>query len=187
MKVPSRRECFKILKEIEVPQNIIDHSIAVNRVAMFLADKLESAGVSIDKKAVDRASLLHDMMKYESLIHRGKHGDMAFMFLRRRGYPGLGMLVKKHAIPPVYDEKLKLRTWEEKVIYYSDKRVVRHKVVNLSDKITYLKKKHGSDKARLKKIKNSEPLMRKIEKEIFDKIGMKPQELLKLDEERRKK
>lgn len=181
MKVPSRADCFKILKELEVPQNIVDHSIIVNRVAVFLADKLESSGVRVDKKAVDRASILHDMAKYESILHGGRHGNMAFEILRRKGYPGLGLLVKKHAISSVQDEKLKLRTWEEKVVYYSDKRAMRHKVVNLSERVAYLKKKCGANKRHLKKIEGAVSLMKKIEKEIFEKIRMKPQDLLKLN------
>ena len=55
--LPSRDECYSILKEFEVPDGVMGHTELVNKIAVFLAKKLKQAGVDINVELVDRASL----------------------------------------------------------------------------------------------------------------------------------
>ena len=44
MRFPTREQCLRWYKELGTPQNIIDHVIAVNKVAVFLCKKLKEKG-----------------------------------------------------------------------------------------------------------------------------------------------
>ena len=79
------------------------------------------------------------------------------------------------------DEKEKPDTWEEKLLYYADKRVMHDKIVPLKERLAEGHKRnayqHGS--AEQSKINTSkvDPLIYEMEKEIFEKIGLDPLEV----------
>jgi len=161
MKLPTKRECFDLLKEYRLPQNVIAHSKAVNALSVFLAERLRNSGVKIDVDLVDRASLLHDLDKIITLGKKS-HGFETEKILKGMGYPELGRTAKKHKFSFVKG----LDSWEEKVINYADKRCLEDKIVSLKERFAYLKKKYGiADRG-------SERLYYQIEKEIFSIIGI---------------
>ena len=94
MDIPSRKECFSLLDEYKVPQNVRDHTDLVNRIAVFLATKLKDAGVDIDVDVVDRASLVHDLDKMQTL-ETGNHGEITEKILAERGYITVDTTPKK--------------------------------------------------------------------------------------------
>jgi putative nucleotidyltransferase with HDIG domain len=59
--LPTRQDCFNIIKEYHVPSHILGHSLAVAQLAVFLAERLKEKGVTVDVEQVDRACLLHDI------------------------------------------------------------------------------------------------------------------------------
>lgn len=62
-KLPTRKECFDIIKEYRLPLHILKHSLAVAKLAVFLAERLKEKGVTVNVELVDRACLLHDILK----------------------------------------------------------------------------------------------------------------------------
>jgi len=170
MKLPSREKCFAYLKEYKLPQKVILHSLKVNLIAVFLARRLREKGVRIDVSAVDRASLLHDLDKIKTLKSH-EHGIITEEILRKKGFSSLGRLAKFHR----FDYVLKLKTWEEKIINYADKRCVEYKIVTLKQRFAYLDKKYKIHKR--KKSDLAKKLFFKVEKEIFSKIKLKPEKL----------
>jgi len=61
--LPTRQECFNIMKKYHVPSHILDHSQSVAKLAVFLAKKLNENGIIVDVALVERACLLHDMVR----------------------------------------------------------------------------------------------------------------------------
>jgi len=61
--LPTREECFDIIREYHVPSNILSYSLAVAKLAVFLAKKLKERGVTVNVYQVDRACLLHDIVR----------------------------------------------------------------------------------------------------------------------------
>lgn len=174
IKIPKKEECFKLLKKYKTPPNIIKHSIIVNKISNYLAKKLRAVGEDVNLKLVDRASLLHDIGKYES-IKRGKekdHCDLAEKILKKEGYPEIGKIVKMHKL----DRANKLKRWEEKIIYYADKRVMHRKIVNVRERYEDLMKRYKISKEKAFPI---EPIL-KIEKEIFSRINESPDVIKKV-------
>jgi len=170
MKLPSREKCFVYIKEYKLPENIVKHSRKVNQISVFLARRLNERGVKIDVSAVDRASLLHDLDKIKTLKSH-KHGIITEEILVKKGFSSLGRLAKFHR----FDYVVKLKTWEEKVINYSDKRCVEDKIVTLKQRFAYLDKKYKIHKR--KKSDLAKKVFLKLEREIFNKIKLNPNKL----------
>ncbi|MBS7655200.1 HD domain-containing protein [Candidatus Bathyarchaeota archaeon] len=171
IKLPSRKKCFNLMKKYNVPENILRHSLTVNKFANQLANSLIAKGELINKILVDRASLLHDIGKFKALSKGGFHEEEGYKILKKEGLNEIANIVKKHSLFSVLSENETPVTWEEKIVFYADKRVNEDKIVTLEKRINYLKKRYGKNKKILKRIKAAEPLIYQIEKELFDKIN----------------
>ena len=170
MKIPTTEECKKLWDEFNMPENIRQHTLQVNRLAMLLAKKLKQAGVDIDLELVNAASLLHDLDKAVTLDDLTEHGSKSERWLAEREHKKVGAVVRKHILEHLHEAKDV--TWEDKVVNYSDKRVVHNNVVSLKQRFEYLKKRYGSYHQEW-----HEKKLFAIEKEIFDKIDMNPEDL----------
>jgi putative nucleotidyltransferase with HDIG domain len=184
-----------MLKEHRVPSHIVAHSLAVAKLAVFLAERLKEKGVPVDVALVDRACLLHDIFRIcdfeqltngrfkQKIIQKSEpkwqrlksHEDAAYDLLKGK-YPVLALTVKKHRYSALLDEKERPTTWEEKLVYYADKRVMHDKIVPLKQR---LEEAHKRNAPRPKAQGGINPtkidrLIYKLEKEIFDKIGLDP-------------
>jgi putative nucleotidyltransferase with HDIG domain len=177
MKLPSREECFKFLEKYEVPENILEHSKMVNKVADYVAKKLKEVGAKIDLDVVDRATLLHDIGKYieikeAKLPKVDNHHIIGEEILAKEGYPELGKVVRRHSLK----EMKNITTWEEKVVKYSDLRVKHAELVSTRHRLDDLNIRYDvPDNERVDELK-----VFALEKEIFDKIKENPDILRKV-------
>jgi len=201
--LPTRKECLAIIKEHHVPPHIVKHSLAVAKLAVFLAQQLKEKGIAMDVDLVDKACLLHDIVricnikeldysrfeqpvtaedkaKWQQLRARYEgvpHEYAAYDILKDK-YPALALTIKKHRYIGVLDEKEKPNTWEEKLVYYADMRVMHDKIVPLEERLNEAHRRnvhfYKTDTQRLSTIAKVDPLIYRLEKEIFDKIGLSP-------------
>jgi putative nucleotidyltransferase with HDIG domain len=167
--LPSREQCLKLLEKYGVPEHIVGHSIAVEKVALFLAKKLVEAGKQVDIELVSRASLLHDIDKIRTLETGAGHGILSKQILEEESLPELGLIAFKHHLSHVLKER-PFENWEEKLVYYADKRVTHDKVVSLDERFEYLLKRYGEKKEVFHKISACKPKVKQLEEEIFSKI-----------------
>jgi len=204
--LPTRRQCFNIIKEYNVPAHILKHSLAVAKLAVFLAERLKEKGADVDIDLVDRACLLHDIVRvcdfkeldydrFEYAIteqdkakwkqirekYRGiGHEDAAYEILRGK-YPVLALTIKKHRYMAMLDEKTRPNSWEEKLVYYADKRVMHSKIVPLRERLKEGHKRnahlHGSKAQSKINTAKVDPLIYRLEEEIFDRAGLNPLEV----------
>jgi hypothetical protein len=195
-----------LLAEYHVPPHMVNHSRAVAKLAVFLAHRLNEKGAAIDVTLLERAGLLHDMMrvfdfpesdyqrfelnlpaekkaKWRRLHAKYKtmnHEDAAYDVLKER-YPVLALTVKRHRYMAMLDENNRPETREEKLLYYADMRVMHEKIVPLKQRLAEGHKRnihmHGS--AAQSKINTAkvDPMIEEMEKEIFEKIGLDPLEV----------
>jgi uncharacterized protein len=204
--LPTRQQCFELMQELHVPLHIKKHSIAVTKFGVFLASKLEEKGVLVDVDLVDRACLLHDILRicdlresdYRKLAEAAteqdraqwqslrteykavRHEEAAYEFLKQE-YPELALTIKKHRYMALLDEKEGPATWEEKLVYYADKRVMADRIVPLQTRLAEAHKRniylHGSKTQSRINTAKVDPLIFELEKEIFDRIGLDPIEV----------
>lgn len=165
IKLPTAQECVHLINvTYKVPINIVNHSIKVNAVAVFLAEELKKKGLDINVALVDKASILHDMLKIVELhdlkqvftppgqnkeITVSKKDWMAWLELKKR-YAGMSHEeAAAHVLKERYPELAEvirkhgyhdqsgdkeLATWEEKIVNYADKRVTHIAIVSLKER-----------------------------------------------------
>jgi len=201
--LPTHKECLAIIKEYHVPPHIAKHSLAAAKLAVFLAQRLKEKGIAIDVDLVDRACLLHDIVRicnikeldysrfeqpvtaedkakwrllrarYEGIPH-----EYAAYDILKDKFPILALTIKKHRYIGILNEKEKPNTWEEKLVYYADMRVMHDKIVPLEERLTEAHKRnvhfYKTEAQRLSTIAKVDPLIYRLEKEIFDEIGLSP-------------
>ena len=161
--VPSEGECYKLLKENSVPENIVRHSERVKEIAMEIAEKLKESGVKVNLALVKAGALLHDIDKFETAKGNGAHGKPGYKMMREKGCYAVADIVRKHLVEMVSE----LASAEEKIVYYADKRVIDDRIVTLKESLDFIKEKYGSrDKKLMGKIIESEPLMLELEREL---------------------
>ncbi len=138
--IPDEEDCLKILKKNNVPQNIVKHSLKVKELALQIADALERRGIKVNKKLIIAASLLHDLDKIETLDKPLMHGKLAAKKLKALGMHSIADIVAVHVPQAILEGKLK--TLEQKIVFYADKRVNNDKIVTLDERLRYAKERY---------------------------------------------
>jgi len=195
-----------IIEEHHVPLHILKHSLGAAKLAVFLAQRLKEKGIAVDVDLVDRACLLHDIVRVcdfkESDYSRFKHPvteqdkakwkqlrtkykeipheDVAYELLKEK-YPVLAQTIKKHRYTALLNENERPNTWEEKLVYYADKRVMHDRIVPLKERLQEAHKRNvplRSTEAQSQiKTAKVDRLIFELEEEIFSKIGLNPLEV----------
>jgi putative nucleotidyltransferase with HDIG domain len=176
MKYPDREQCVEYYRELGTPDNIIAHAITVNKVAVFLAVKLKEKGIKINLKLVDAASLLHDLDKWLCLNDKSiEHGFETEKILRKKGFPEVGYYARQHRSDLITEG---LKTWEEKIIAYADRRVIHDKIGTIKERFDYLNVRYPTKNPEKRKMHLR--LTYDLEREIFSKLDIEPEDIIKL-------
>ncbi|RKY12620.1 MAG: hypothetical protein DRP65_00755 [Planctomycetota bacterium] len=206
LNLPTQAECFELIKQYHVPLHIVKHCQIVSRLGVFLAQKLKEKGIKVNVDQVDRACLLHDIARicdikesdYGSFTrnvseedkakwnqirqkyYKLGHEDAAYEILKEK-YPILALIIKKHRYMTMLSETKRPKSWEEKLVYYADMRVMHDKIVSLKVR---LEDGHKRNTRRYETNSNNnvnrnkvDSLIYQLEKEIFEKIGLEPTEI----------
>jgi putative nucleotidyltransferase with HDIG domain len=156
-------------------KNIIDHSIVVTKVALYVAMELKKKGQRIDLGLVEAASLLHDLTKSECLKTKEDHARTGAQLLKKMGYERVGEVVAEHIhLSEKNDPSL---ITEEEIVNYADKRVQHDRIVSLEERFNDLMERYGDGH---KPSERMEQLMKatfEIENKIFSILGIAPSDL----------
>ena len=163
----TRTETLKILEEEGIRGGVLRHSFRVNQIAMYLAKKLISKGEKINLRLLDSASLLHDVGKKLHDETEIDHVTTGVMILKDRELDNIAEIVRKHSINAIVEDNKIPTSWEEKLVYYADKRSKGDQLVSLDERIENMKKRYPKIKEFLS---SAIPKIKEIEDEIFDKI-----------------
>ena len=172
MKIPALEECESLMQKHNVPVHIRAHSMVVRKVANLLAGKIKARGGKVDLGAVDRAALLHDLMKAHCIANDCRHAAEAEKVLAAEGYKELGKIVKLHVLEEVLGFSAKT-PFEAKIVWYADKRVTHDKTCTLTERFDYLKQRYGSLSAqKMREIISTEKPSFATEKELLGLAGV---------------
>lgn len=158
MKIPTREECLKILKDNNVPDNIVAHLKAVCDFSMKIVDLLENRGIAVNRDLVAAGALLHDIKKAEP----GDHVVEGYEFVKSLGFPEVALLIKKHGLYHLSKKDFAPKTWEEKIVFYADKRCKGNKIVGVDERFEYIKERYKKDD-----VKKELEFTKLIEKELL--------------------
>lgn len=201
----TERELQNLLKKYRVPFHIVLHMKKVAAVGVFIAQKIKAHGEEIDVKSVRQGALLHDIMKlsdfkdikmeyfretptqddldfWRKLIdtyHVYGHEVAGYKILKALGEEKLALIVKKHRFASLtdHDPEEQPQTWEEKLVYYADKRVAGDKIVSIEERIADGQRRYfpnGNIPPEDEVIKKH---LRELEQKICQKAKIKPEDV----------
>ena len=84
MNIPSKKECYGIIREMGMMDHIVDHSEQVCRVAVCLAETLNRGGIGLNLELIRASALLHDITKTRSFSTNENHAETGGRFLQER-------------------------------------------------------------------------------------------------------
>lgn len=177
MLIPEKNYCFELYKKYEVPPHIVEHSMRVAQVGLYLTKRLSKAGISLDEKLVETSSLLHDLAKMECIRKGGDHAKMACDILYSLGFPEVGDILRQHVILDAPFSEIN----ETVIVNYSDKRVRHTEIVSLEDRFEYIFERYGKESNLKDKIMIVFSRTKNIESEIFKKLPFQPEKLNELN------
>lgn len=175
MKIPEKKECFNLIKQTDMMDHIIDHSIMVSNVALFLSLKLKKFSPNLDSRLATSAALLHDITKTRSFDTKEIHSETGGQMLTQLGYPEVGDIIRQHVILDSYETDSHIS--EPEIVNYSDKRVLHDKVVSLKERLEYIKIKYGDRKEFKENIQMMWENTVNLEKKIFSRLDITPRQL----------
>lgn len=169
--LPTREKCLQLLDKYGLYDNMVKHSLEVEKISVYLAKKFNETGIRVDTEFVSRAALLHDVDKTETIKEgfEKEHGKMGQRILEKEGYPEIGAVALTHHLFRIL-EKNPFGSLEEKIVFYADKRVNNYNIVSLNERFDYLFERYGKTKEIRDKFASCKKSVEKLEEEIFSKI-----------------
>lgn len=180
MKIPTQKECFELIKKMEMLDHIIDHSVMVSNVALFLCEMLEKKAPALNRKLVISSALLHDITKTRSFDTNEIHSETGGEILSSMGFPEVGNIVRQHVLLDRYDNNSPV-TMEE-IVNYSDKRVLHDTIVSLDKRLEYIKVRYGANPKLKDRVKFMSSKSKDLERKIFSLMNLEPGELTQVVE-----
>lgn len=197
IRLPSRKECEQLWHEHATPHHVRAHAMQVSRVARALSRQLIHSGTCVRIDLVDRASLLHDLIRvteWSKIDHSGFHykptaREIALWEQQRRtfpttipharvtasvlhhSYPELAHVIALHSFGSVRD----LRTIEEKIVYYADRRVAHDRVVSVTERMDEAVRRYSGSKEDSHELRSA---VYRLEEELFSSLDVSPDQLL---------
>lgn len=178
--IPTDDQITALWDTYHVPRQKRQHLTLVARVALFFAKEIEGkTSQPINEKLLHAAALLHDIDKSAPLMPGERHPDAAVRILESEGMGEVARLVRKHPLHVICDPELAPTTWEEKLLYLSDK-MVKYEIITVDKRFDLWRAEKDIPPEGRQVLEKSYPLVKKLEKEILDLIGIQPDDVAKL-------
>lgn len=189
------QEVLSLIALFQTPLHVQRHCIAVADFAVKLGEALVARGEKINLTLVRHAALLHDLVRVVDFrgfapetfpdpvtpeqiefwkmlrvkyagIH---HADVGADILAERGFDEVANVVRKHRFTQI---ERGLDTWEEKLVYYADKRAKHDKIVPLGERLADGKIRNLIETNTTEESLMLDKKIHLLEEEIFTKAGM---------------
>jgi len=189
----NRDQAHQLHDEFCTPTHVRAHCLQVARISELLAQKLMQNGEKVDPELAWIGGMIHDFVRvvdfdpfdptmgtpedqvvWQALRqkYKGKHhGDAGGEILKERGEELLAKILERHKFRVIGTPEGP-QTWEEKLVYYADKRVAHDQIVSFEERFTEASKRHKRP-PNPRKITN----VKALEKEIFSKIDITPDQV----------
>ncbi len=176
MNLPTDKECFRLIKEMEMMDHIIDHSVMVSNVAVCLYRGICKTTPRLNGELVRKAALLHDITKTRSFTTKEIHSETGAGLMKELGYPEIGEIIRQHVMLDVSRPDLPVS--EPEIVNYADKRVLHDQVVSLDQRLDYIRRKYGKHPEFNRLIQKMWDETLALEDKLFRTLPFSPEELL---------
>jgi putative nucleotidyltransferase with HDIG domain len=174
--VPKIEECYALMDEFRMLENIRDHSIMVARVAELMATGLRKAGVDISLEKTIAGALLHDIGKTICLHQGGDHAQLGREICLKRNLHEVADMVGEHV--RLRDFRPDGKVSEKEIVYYADKRVNHNAVVTLEERVHYIIDRYGGNDSEVcRRIRANFAQCRLVEGKLFARLDYAPKDI----------
>ena len=104
--------------------------------------------------------MLHDVKK----LTKGDHVAEGAEYIKSLGYPDVAKLIKTHGLVHIMNDEYYPKTWEQKIVFYADKRANGDKLVSVDERFGYIKKRYNKPE-----VDEELRITKEIEKELLGK------------------
>ena len=188
------------------PMHVRDHCKKVTDVCLQIGKAYAEKNILVNLDLLNTAGLLHDMArvcdftelnrnifreevtdekwtKWLDLRARFKgmhHADIACGALADEGFNKTAELIRLHNSLAILEDPEKLAYLEAAILFYADKRVKHHEIVDLAERFRDGRERHGKydDPKTRSKFEEVERLTYELEKRIFENIGIEPKDVI---------
>lgn len=137
--IPSPSQCFGLMREYGMLDNIKAHSLQVARVAVVLGRALGQSGLQLREELLLAGALLHDIAKTKCLHGVCSHAEVGEEICLHHGFSEVAFIVAEHVILSDYHRPLSAI----EIVYYADKRVRHDEIVSLADRQIYIEGRYS--------------------------------------------
>ncbi len=187
--IPTEDQAKQLWDKYGLPEAKRRHVALVAKVARFLATKCQNSPpkadqplaekLKIDEPLLIAGALLHDIDKNIPKRLGEEHPDTGVRILREEGMEEVAELVKTHPLHAILDPKIAPKTWEEKLLYLSDK-MVKQEIITVDERFR-LWRSEPLPKEAYALLDACYPKVKALEKETFSFIGIEPIDVGKLN------
>lgn len=167
----SVKEYLNLLRDLGCDSKLINHSLAVFGLAMYIASRILLNGYEVDLDLVAAGSILHDVGR--SKTHSPLHGYVGARILRKMGLDErIALIVERHVGAGISkDEAAKIglptkdyipKTLEEKIVCYADKLVFSQRIGTIREALYRFKRELGEDHPAIPRLMRLDREMRKL-------------------------
>ena len=175
MNLPTDRECFRLIDQMEMMDHIIDHSVMVSNVAVCLCLAIGNRASRLNVDLVRKAALLHDITKTRSFDTGEIHSETGAGLLVDMGYPEVGNIIRQHVMLDKCRPDSPVS--EPEIVNYADKRVLHDRVVSLDRRLGYIREKYGSKPQFGRLIQRMWRDTCALEEKLFQRLPFLPEDL----------
>jgi uncharacterized protein len=156
----TREQALRVLRDVGCSPNVIKHSLAVERKAVEIAERIRENGHEVDIDLVKIGAILHDIGRAKT--HSIEHGVEGAKILRRNGLGKYADIAERHVgagIPASEARELGLpehdfmpRTLEERIVTYADKLIVGAEPASFREVRGQFESMRGKDHPAIKRL-----------------------------------
>lgn len=195
MKLPSNLEIIQLYAEFHTPPHVREHCGMVEYVAVEFGKKFLEKGILVNLELIKAAALLHDFVrivdfrtfepekfpfkpseedvefwkKLREKYSGRHHAEVGAEILREKRFQEVAEVVRKHRFLQIEEG---FETWEEKIVYYADKRVKHAKIVTLQERLKEGRQRNAPETADSQKAEALDQKVFTLEKEILNALGL---------------
>lgn len=167
--IPTQEQARKLWDKYQLPSLKRTHVSCVASLATDLAKKLETKGYAVNKDLLLAAALLHDIDKAVTPRPGEQHPDTAVRILQEEGMDEVAALVRTHPLHAILDLAISPKSWEEKLLYLSDK-MVKYEVLGVDRRFALWNAEHLPKDAQ-QVLDSCFPKVKALEKEILSIVA----------------
>lgn len=177
--IPSYEEAKKLWVTYHLSDNKQNHCELVAKLAVFFASTLqEKKQITIKINLLLAAAFLHDIDNTIPPRVGERHPDTGVRILTELGMDEVAQAVRTHPLHAILDPTIAPVTWEEKILFLSDK-MVKYDIISVDERFSLWRNEQWT-KEELSMLENSYPKVKELEQFICTTMGLTPAEVIQL-------